>query len=49
MTRLLIAAAAALVTASALHAQAPAPFKLGTFQQRGVRSSESSGTRQSSI
>jgi 2-keto-4-pentenoate hydratase/2-oxohepta-3-ene-1,7-dioic acid hydratase in catechol pathway len=35
MKRLLIAAAAALFTASALHAQAPAPFKLGTFQQQG--------------
>ena len=35
MKRLFFAAAAAVVTASALHAQAPAPFKLGTFQQQG--------------
>jgi 2-keto-4-pentenoate hydratase/2-oxohepta-3-ene-1,7-dioic acid hydratase in catechol pathway len=35
MTRLVIATVAALLGASALHAQAPAPFKLGTFQQQG--------------
>ena len=35
MKHLIVAAAAALLTAGALHAQAPAPFKLGTFQQQG--------------
>src|SRR5688572_17521427 len=35
MKRVLIAAVAALFTASAVHAQAPVPFKLGTFQQQG--------------
>ena len=35
MKRLSIAAIVAVATASALHAQAPTPFKLGTFQQQG--------------
>jgi 2-keto-4-pentenoate hydratase/2-oxohepta-3-ene-1,7-dioic acid hydratase in catechol pathway len=35
MKRLLIAAMAAVFAAGALHAQAPAPFKLGTFQRDG--------------